>query len=652
MKKRVFLTAITAALFITVSTMLSAGEGAGEDDALAVQEVVISATKTEQAVLDVPQHVTVISSEEIEKSGARSVSELLESRTGLIITDYGPEGAAQNISIRGSTSAQVLILVDGVRMNSALSGGVDLSLIPLDNIERIEVVRGGSSALHGADAMGGVINIITKKKAGNRLKVSLENGSFLPGRYVSGYSTDKTEEPADYSDIVDSQKARITYSRELGKVGLTTAGSVERAKNGYIYKDSNLENRRRKNAGLLGGDVSAGIRIPAGEGAFDVTGSFVRNKKGIPGSMTSPTPEASQEDRRVQTSADFHTDRFFSDLLTLDFKTYFISSELRYTSPSIDVDSDHKTNSAGLDLVQEMFFFNRFSIIYGGNASYDSVKSTDVGAKDRTYGGGFVEASIFATDRMTLQPAVRYDYYSDFKGDLNYKLGGVYRVSSTTSIKGSIAKSFRAPTMNDLYWPADSFAEGNPDLEPETGYSVDFGITHTGEKLGFDLFGYVRYVRDVILWQPGDDGLWRPSNWGEALYPGIEGSMSVRLGDGVSVRLGYGFLYTFALSGGLTLKDNKRLPLTPVHSLDLGCDLRYGKNFFSTGVGYKSLRYEKVSNTSYLPSYMVVNVLYRRKYRHFSWFAAVDNLFNEQYEAVPLYPMPATFIRSGIELTF
>jgi len=651
MKKRAFFATITVA-FIMVVTMLSTLVNAGEDDSIAMQEVVISATKTEQEVLDVSQHVTVISGEEIEKSGAGSVSEVLDARTGIVINDYGPKGASQNVSMRGSTSAQVLILVDGVRMNSALSGGVDLSLIPVDNIERIEIVRGGSSALHGADAMGGVINIITKKKADNRLKVSIENGSFLPGRYVTGYSTDKTEEPADYTDIVDSQKARIAYSRKLGKISLTTAGSIERAKNGYIYKDTNLENRKRDNAELLGVDVSAGVRFPAGEGTVDITGSFVRNKKGIPGSITSPTPEASQEDRRVQTSADFHTDRFFSELLSFNIKTYVISSELQYKSPSIDVDSDHKTNSAGLDLVQEMLFFNRFSIIYGGNMSYDSVKSTDVGAKDRTYGGGFVETPIFVTDSLTLQPAVRYDYYSDFKGDLNFKLGSVYRLSSTTSIKGSIAKSFRAPTMNDLYWPTDSFAEGNPDLKPETGYSIDFGATHTGERLRFDLFGYMRYVNDVILWQPGDDGLWRPSNWGEALYPGIESSLQVRLREGVWARLDYGFLYTFALSGGLTMKDNKRLPLIPVHSLNLGLDLQRGKSFFSLSTKYESLRYEKVSNASYLPSYTVVDVLYRRKYRHVSWFAAVDNLFNEQYEVVPLYPMPGTFVRSGVELTF
>jgi len=650
MKKRTFFSTVTPVLFFLISTVLPAQEN--QDDAIELQEVVISATKTEQEILDVPQHVTVISGEEIEKSGATGISELLGDKTGIVINDYGPEGASQNVSMRGSTSAQVLILVDGVRMNNALSGGVDLSLIPVDNIERIEIVRGGSSALHGADAMGGVINIITKKKADNRLKVSIENGSFLPGRYVSGYSNDKTENSADYSDIVDSQKARIAYSKKLGKVNLTTAGSIERAKNGYLYKDSNLENRKRENADLLGGDFSAGIRVPAGEGTVNITGSFVRSTKGIPGSITSPTPEASQDDRRVWTSAGFHTDHFFSDLLSFDIKTYFISSELQYESPSINVDSDHKTRSTGLDLMQEILFFNRFSLIYGGNVSYDSVKSTDVGVKDRTYGGGFVETPIFVTDSLALQPALRYDYYSDFKGNLNYKIGSVYRLSSTTSIKGGIAKSFRAPTMNDLYWPADSFAEGNPNLKPETGYSIDFGITHAAEQLRFDFFGYMRYVRDVILWQPGDDGLWRPSNWGEALYPGIESSFSIKLREGAWMRLGYDFLYSFALSGGLTLKDNKRLPLTPVHSLDLGINLQHGKNFFSLSTRYESLRYEKVSNASFLPSYTVVNALYRRSYRHFSWFIAADNLFNEQYEVVPLYPMPGSFIRSGVEMTF
>ena len=113
----------------------------------AVEDVVITATKTEEEILEVPEHVTIVNAEQIQASGARNLGDVLEGHTGISITDYGPEGSVQSVSVRGSTSSQVLVLIDGVRQNSASSGSADLSLIPIDNIERIEIVRGGSSAL-------------------------------------------------------------------------------------------------------------------------------------------------------------------------------------------------------------------------------------------------------------------------------------------------------------------------------------------------------------------------------------------------------------------------------------------------------------------------------------------------------------------------
>jgi len=121
-------------------------------DTIQLDEIVITATRMEENILDVPEFTTVITAEDIEKKRAKDVAQLLSTETGIYLTDYGPLGSLQSVSLRGSTDAQVLVLVDGVRAVGS-HGGADLSLIPLENVERIEIVRGGTSALYGADAV-------------------------------------------------------------------------------------------------------------------------------------------------------------------------------------------------------------------------------------------------------------------------------------------------------------------------------------------------------------------------------------------------------------------------------------------------------------------------------------------------------------------
>jgi len=652
---------IIPALFILLIPLTAPADDAthdapydGADEGpLAVDEIVITATRTFEETLFVPEHVSVITSEDIRMSGAVNTADILDREAGISVTDYGPEGALQSLSVRGSTSEQVLVLVDGVRINNAQNGGVDLSLIPIDSIERIEVVRGGTSALYGADAVGGVVNIITRKEADGHLTVALENGSYIPKKFVRGFGGDKTVNTADYSDLVDTQKATVRYSTEAGRNHVTGSGSFVRARNGYIFKDTNNEDRKRENAGLLGGDLAAGLFRQGPGGDLHVKLSGVYSEKGVPGDSTTPLLVTEQTDTAFRSSARFTTDRFFSDLLTFDGTAHVSYSNLKYYSPEYGTDSDHSITSVGADLSQELLSFVSFSLLYGVNLSFETLQSTDVDSKNRMYGGVFVESPLYLSDTLTLYPAVRYDYYSDFAGDLNYKLGTVYSLSSSTSLKASISKSYRAPTFNDLYWPQDSFSQGNPDLRPETGYGVEAGISRREKRLQLDLFGFARYVKDVILWQPGDDSIWRPTNWGEGLYPGVEANFSVRPLTWLSLDADYTFIYSFVLSGGFGLGDNRRLPMIPVHEADLGVGLHGERESLGITSHYESLRYLKTSNTAYLPSHYVVDVSYRRNLRErLVLTLAVDNLFNEHYEITAGYPIPGTLIRAGVEATF
>jgi outer membrane cobalamin receptor len=640
-------------LSLTSACVVFAQEGDDADrEVSSMPDVVITATRTEQEVLNVPQHVTVITAEDIEKSGVRDLAQILNRQAGIAVQNYGALGALQNVSLRGSTAEQVLVLIDGVRVNNARDGTVDLSLIPLNSVERIEIVRGGTSALYGSDAIGGVINIITKKEAENRLKVRVENGSYIPQKYETG--TGDAKGP-DGGDLLDMQRAGLQFSRTFGTVQFTTSGNIYRAGNGYVYKDESGEKRKRENAGVTGGDITADMRLPLGNGDLDLKGIFVSNNKGVPGLTTSPSPTAEQKDRAFQGSLGFSTDSFFSDVLTFNARTYFNYSKLQYADPDYffgPLESEHQVYGTGLDLSQEVLFFDLLSIVYGADLSYDWIESTDVGKKDRVYGGLFLETPLYLTEGFTLIPMVRYDYYSDFQGTFNFKLAASQSLSSQTSLKGSLSKSYRAPTFNQLYWPFDGFTEGNPDLEPETGYEVDFGITHQGARVNYNVFLFTRYVKDVIIWKEGPDMVYRPSNFDESLYPGLETQLRVNITRGLFFNLGYTFIYSLDLSGGLTVSDDERMPYLPLHELDFGLDFLQKRYNIGLNGHLESKRYyESFTGRMTLPAYVVLDAYYRHSLgKDATFLLSLDNLLNTRYEVAAHYPMPGIFIRTGFEL--
>src|SRR5271157_2619698 len=145
-------------------------------DVPTLKEVVVTATRVDSSVLDSPSSISVISAQQVADSGATDVAQVINGQPGVVVNDYGQTGALKTVSLRGSTSSQVLVLLDGIRLNSSVNGEVDLSSIPMEIIDRIEIVRGGESSLYGSSAIGGVINIITKKAEKPSVSLSLTNG--------------------------------------------------------------------------------------------------------------------------------------------------------------------------------------------------------------------------------------------------------------------------------------------------------------------------------------------------------------------------------------------------------------------------------------------------------------------------------------------
>jgi len=642
---------------VLLALAVVAGLSAAQDTTLAVDRIVVTATRIAGTILASPDHVTVVSGEEL--ATALSAAEALEQVAGVSIADNGTAGSVQSVSIRGSTAAQVLVLVDGVRLNDSRQGGADLSQIPVDNIERIEIVRGGTSALYGADAVAGVVNIITKDKAEDRFRLSVTNGGYIPRDAVEVYDgATQTQVGANYLDLLDTQRVGAQYSQTLGPADFLVTGSFTRAGNGFVWYDAQYidDYRRRINAALLEGDASLSLTVPAGPGRMGVKGQLGYSSAQAPGSIDPawlPT-EAAQEVSAFQVQVFYQTPSLGSPLLSLDARLFYKYSGLGYEDPVWSTDDEHRLQSVGLEVSQKLAAAEWLQLVYGGNLLFDSADSTSIGSKTRLSGGAFLEAPLYLLAWLTLTPMARYDLYSDFPGSLTYKLAAVLALSESVSLKASGARSYRAPTLNDLYWSDPwGFTAGNPGLRPETGYTGELGITVIAGHLEANLFGFVRYVLDGIQWDltafPSI-----PVNIGGALFPGAEADLSFELLPGLRLSGSYTFLYSFVLKGASAsygFGDDKRAIYSPVHKADLALSFETGRTRLGVDAKHVGERFANEANTTRLDPYVLINAEVRQALSdQVSLSLAGKNLLNQVYQSVNGYVMPPLSFWVGADL--
>lgn len=645
------------------------------EDLPELQETVVTATREPTDPLQSPSFVTIITQKDIEESGAADLSTVLAQQSGVVVNDYGPEGSTKTVSIRGSTSDQVLVMVDGIRFNSSFDGSVDLSRIPVDDIDHIEIVQGGASSYWGTGAVGGVINIITKKASAPAINISITNGSYIPHDGYAVTETGSSFVSASPLSLLDNQKLALSLSDKIGDVGLTGGGSLIRAMNAFLWDDTVSLNdwRVRNNAQDLAQDAYAGIDVPLLGGSYSMRGSFDHSLIGVPGSVTFVSSQASQEDTSAMGSFAYGTDSLFTSPLSLDLKGSYRWARETYDNPLYPPESQHTTNAANLDLTQRLSVSDAVSAVYGGNASYEVVDSTNiVGRNDRITLAGFVSLPFSPMSSLTINPSLRYDYYSDFPGYLSYQLAAVLLLSNMTSLKASFSSAYLAPTLSDLYWysydGSDQYGDtyysyGNPNLQPETSYSGEIGVAFAGKWISLETSVFTRLVFNQIDWSPYTASPSQPTvfietpvNISESFLPGAEIHATATITDQISLEANYTFIYSLLLQylgQNYTLSDNIRVPFVPIHDLSLIGKYRTGIHSFNVELQYVSEKFIDAANTAStaLAGYVVVNAGYRMAVSGDMVFSvALRNMLNTLYYTESGYPMPPFSIVTGMEV--
>lgn len=615
-----------ACLFIALALAMTQAMAQEQD----LGEISVTAESWSPAKLAPGGSVAVITEEDIARSGAASVAEVLETVSGFKSDDYGYPGSARTSSLRGSTSAQVLVIVDGVRMNDARLGYCELSSLNLEAVERIEVLKGGASSIYGADAVGGVI-VITTKHGGDRKAVVTAENKVYPAAVG-----------ADASYLVSGQRLGVGAQTRIGSASVNAAVSFERAGDSFPSVDSDGSVGVVDNTGYLGGKASLGAQSPLAGGILtaSVAGSYA--DMGIP-------TTAEQGNRDIRGTAAWSNDAIAGGLVSLNASAFGAWSRLEYVAAAT---SRHDTTSEGADLRVRVLPASFLEIPAGLEFRYDAADSTDIGTPSRLHVGAYAAPVLTLADRVKLSPSARYDWYDDYSAGLTYALGASYAASEDVTLKITGGRSYRAPAFNDLYWVLDSYyCVGNPNLKPETSWYAEAG----GEaKLGFvrtSLYGYARYTEDLIAWEyDSGTGYTSPENVAEAAFFGADADVSANLGA-FGVNASYALLLSYDLSGGQTIADDVRVTNMPVHTVKLESSYTAGSAKATLRASWRSERRASSYSPGILESLFLLGARVSCDVADgISVYLDGENLLNASYAEIYGYPMPGVTLKLGVRI--
>lgn len=441
-----------ACLSLSLSASLLAQE-AGADKTEIEEEIVVTATRSETPLSQVGSSVTVLEGYQLEQRGFSSVADALRSAPGLDLSRSGGPGQTTSVFVRGGSSSQTLVLLDGVRLNSATTGAYDFADLSLDDVERIEIVRGPQSPLYGSEAAAGVIQIITRK-----------DGSGFKGSALGEIGED------------DHNRVRLSASGGdaeglSGRVSLAT-GRVE-AVSAAHPRNGNSELDRHENrtaTGSLGWAASESHR-------FDLDLRFFDGESEIDG-FAFPAGPVDDLDAKLSRQATVAGLAYFGQPrpeLEIEARFGFADDELEAEDPTDPFGSyviDSEDRELGL----------RVGYTAGSHRlSAGASREEREGGTALTFGaeveidGVYLQDQIAIGERASLTLGVRRDDHSAFGAEETGRAALALQAWEGGRIHASWGQGFKAPTLNDLYYPFFS----NPDLLPERSEAFDLGFEHT-----------------------------------------------------------------------------------------------------------------------------------------------------------------------------
>ena len=564
----------------------------------------------------------------------KGVAELTATAPGVAIHDYGGLGQLSTVSIRGSDASGVRVLLDGIPIDTAAGGGVDLSSIPLHWISSVEVVRGAEGAYYGAGALAGAVNVVTLPAVPGAWTAQLTGGSF--GTCA-----------AEGDVAVGGERWALLAAAN----GFSTNGNFP-----FLYPQdaavpgSPLQSQvRENNASAQGGLLLKGRWSP-GQDRLDGLAQLSWGWRELPGVPANPTPDDWQRGGRATAALRFT--HWLSPGLALQLGATSRFEDLYlWLAPPSGSGAVVEHDGAGGGEATLIWDAGPSSFHAGVLASAEALNATGSGDHSRpSFAVWAYDDLSVAGSALRVSPALRVDSVGPFQG-LSGKLGASAAVAGPLSVRASGGHSFRPPSFSELYLQY-AFFQPNPDLQPEQSWSVDGALVYDGPLGRASAGPFLTLYQDVIVYEPGfAAGSFKPFNFGKASAAGAEVELATapaRALWGLSGQLAYTFMATEELVGLPGVLGNE-LPHRPRNRLYARVSLDGGPAGGNLEVQYVGRQFLDTYNTQSAPAAFVMNAgAFVRLFRHpeVRLTAEVKNLLDDRTLQDGFgYPLPSrTFL--------
>jgi iron complex outermembrane receptor protein len=621
-----------------------------DEDTVEIDEVVVTATRTAAEIETISSNVTVITEDDINNSTAATVQELLRKEAGVFVSDLYGSGTKSRVDMRGFVRGMnTLIMLDGRRLNEVNLSGVDWNLIPLENVERIEVVRGSGSVLYGDNANAGVINIITKR------------GTSETPEFELGGEIDSLE----FEDF-DGHYEYFSMSGATGMVGYSLFGKYHDTK-GY-----------RENSDLEATDINATIDFVFSDSLYaNLRGGYHDDEQGYPSYLTLEEMEVDRTQSTWPDDGAKYDQYFYGAALGYtagwgELELAYDFNDREYDATELGSDSIRDTETDELKLKGGLSFTGNIlvaGIDYNEAEAVDSSLYGDT-VVVKTETGLYIQDAYTFSDLLTLTLGYRYaeadvEYtFEDLSedGDMSFeenalKGGLAYNYSEGAKFFASYSTGYRLPTTDEFFVvdPDTSAYNGTVvELDPELSKTFEVGILHPfADTLSAGLTLYEMRITDEHIYNP-DTGA--TENLDDTLHRGAEVSLSAELSEDISL-MG-SFTYTDATFEAGEYEDNT-VPLVPEKKVSLAASYGYEMALFSVGANWVDERYQgdDLSNSGdRLDDYITVDMRITATDENGDVFIGVDNMLDEEYVETATdgyyYPAPGRRYYAGMRIKF
>tara|TARA_R110002020_G_scaffold41074_1_gene121261 strand:+ start:17075 stop:18991 length:1917 start_codon:yes stop_codon:yes gene_type:complete len=581
-------------------------------NSLGLPDTVVTASRIEQQRSEVQAASSVFTRADIERLQPADVPALLQRVPGLHIARNGGPGSLTGLFLRGTSSAQTLVLVDGQRISGSSSGLASLELLNIANIERVEVVRGGRSAIYGSDAIGGVIQIFTRRGAGEpgwQPRLSAGVGSHGRVERSLGVSGGDAKTRLDLGLSLDETE---------GFKRTTLDGSQDSA---YRNKAVNLSLSHRFNERVQMG--ISGLR-QSGDTEYDY----------------SLSPAAFAQDEFELSSASTFVEAQLNPLWTSRFELGH--TEDRRTTEDPYGGSTFNTYRDQANWINTLELNSAQTLVLGADWYQDRLNSSNEFNRNSRINRAAFAQHRFNGEQFSTELGVRHDRNQQFGSENTWNAAGTWHLDGQNDLILSYSQAFRAPTFNDLYYPDSCFmgfctVYANPDLKPETAQSYELQWrSQLTPSTRLETAVYRTEIRDAIVTnnaldgnQAGSSDPFRPENIDKARINGFETSLQQDL-YGWLASASYSLIDARNASGGGN--DGNRLARRPKNSFRLDLDRSF--NAFTVGAGWtvNSHSYDDLNNNNRIPGYAVLGL--RGSWRaneELRFNLALDNLLDRDY---------------------